>query len=308
MLRPESVAGFAVYLKSRDGYVLFRDSEAELDAEGLEGLKAGGVRTVHILAADQQSLDNYFLEYLVQTLSDPNIPLDDKAQALTASASAVARDILERPARHQISRARPIMEATVGQVLALPDILYKLVINTGVNFSMQSHMVNSAIYTLALCEPMGIVDPGELEALALSGFLHDVGKTQLPDNVVHKAGRLDATEWGLMRQHPLLGYNLLIGAGDMSDEVRAAARSHHERMDGAGYPDGLPGAKIPLAARLASVVDVFNALTTETPYRKRMTSYEALVVMRDRMKGQFDPDVLKALIKALAQQQSAAKV
>lgn len=109
-----------------------------------------------------------------------------------------------------------------------------------------------------------------------------------------------------MRQHSLLGYNLLSNISDMPAAVTEAARSHHERMDGQGYPDGLRGDEIPFAARLAAVVDVFNALTTDTAFRKRMTSFEAITAMRDEMKGQFDVEVLKALIHSLGQQARAA--
>ena len=161
-------------------------------------------------------------------------------------------------------------------------------------------MVNSAIYTLALCEPLSISDPDEMQVFALSGFLHDIGKSQLPESLLHKAGKLDSSEWTLMRQHSLLGYNMLLGISDLLAAVADAARSHHERMEGGGYPDGLAGQDIPFPARVAGVVDVFNALINETPFRKRMTSFDAIVLMRDGMKGQFDPDVLKALVVAIA--------
>ena len=94
---------------------------------------------------------------------------------------------------------------------------------------------------------------------------------------------------------------MLAGFSDLPAAVAEAARGHHERMDGAGYPDGLAGQDIPFPARVAAVVDVFNALISETPFRKRMTSFDAIVLMRDGMKGQFDPDVLKALVVAIGQ-------
>ena len=222
------------------------------------------------------------------------------------ASSAMAREILRRPTASQIDRARPLIESTVNEILAVPEVVYELLLNTDTNFSLHSHMVNSSIFTLALCVPLEITDPVETQALALSGFLHDIGKSQLPEQLLHNTGELSTSEWALMRQHSLLGYNILSGMAGMPAVVAEAARGHHERMDGQGYPDGLIGDENPFAARLAAVVDVFNALTTDTPFRKRKTSFEALTAMRDDMKGQFDVEMLKALIHSLGQQARAA--
>ena len=97
-------------------------------------------------------------------------------------------------------------------------------------------MVNSGICALALCGPLGITDPNEMEVMALAGFLHDIGKTQIPRDVLYKQGPLSKSEWTLMRQHVLLGHNLLRQIRNLTDPVLQATRSRHERMDGQGYP------------------------------------------------------------------------
>jgi HD-GYP domain-containing protein (c-di-GMP phosphodiesterase class II) len=218
----------------------------------------------------------------------------------------MAREILRRPTALQINRARPLIESTVNEILAVPEMAYELLLKTDTNFSLHSHLVNSSVFTLALCGLLEISDPAEMHALALSGFLHDIGKALLPDQLLHKSGKLSTSEWALMRQHSLLGYNLLSGINGMPVAVGEAARSHHERIDGQGYPDGLSGDEIPFAARLTAVVDVFNALTTDTAFRKRMSSFEAITVMRDQMGGQFDTEVLKALVHTLREHASTA--
>ena len=103
-----------------------------------------------------------------------------------------------------------------------------------------------------------------------------------------------------MRQHILLGHNLLRQIRNLPAPVLEATRSHHERMDGQGYPDGLSGGDIPFVARVIAVVDVLNALTVETPYRRRLTAFEAITMMSDRMERQFDREILRALIFGLA--------
>ncbi|MDP6758058.1 MAG: HD domain-containing phosphohydrolase [Chloroflexota bacterium] len=135
--------------------------------------------------------------------------------------------------------------------------------------------------------------------MALAGFLHDIGKAQIPRDVLYKQGPLSKSEWTLMRQHVLLGHNLLRQSRNLPEPVLEATRSHHERMDGQVYPDGLGGQDIPFIARVIAVVDVLNALTVETPYRRRLSAFEAIMMMRDRMEGQFDLEILHALIHAL---------
>ena len=161
----------------------------------------------------------------------------------------IAREIMDHPNVIEISRARPIIDATAGQALSSPDTLLELIRSSGADDSLQTNMVNSGICALALCGPLGITDPNEMEVMALAGFLHDIGKTQIPRDVLHKQGPLSKSEWTLMRQHVLLGHNLLRQIRNLPDPVLQATRSHHERMDGQGYPDGLGGQDTPFIAR-----------------------------------------------------------
>ncbi|HJN39756.1 MAG TPA: hypothetical protein QGH28_06220 [Chloroflexota bacterium] len=117
----------------------------------------------------------------------------------------IAREIMDHPNVIEISRARPIIDATAGQALSSPDTLLELIRSSGADDSLQTNMVNSGICVLALCGPLGITDPNEMEVMALAGFLHDIGKTQIPRDVLYKQGPFSKSEWTLMRQHVLLG-------------------------------------------------------------------------------------------------------
>ena len=259
-----------------------------------------------MLCTDGESIDRYVSRHLAQALHDPNVEPGEKAHLLTASSMVIAREIMDHPNVIEISRARPIIDATAGQALSSPDTLFELIRSSGADDSLQTNMVNSGIYALALCGPLGITDADEMEVMALAGFLHDIGKTQIPRDVLYKQGPLSKSEWTLMRQHVLLGHNLLRQIRNLPDPVLQATRSHHERMDGQGYPDGLGGQDIPFIARVIAVVDVLNALTVETPYRRRLSAFEAIMMMRDRMDGQFDHEILRALIGALGPRDSDA--
>jgi putative two-component system response regulator len=124
------------------------------------------------------------------------------------------------------------------------------------------------------------VDRGDLDALYRGAFLHDIGKIGIADRVLLKKGRLTPAERALMQQHPAVGDDLCSTVRSL-DVVRPIVRHHHERIDGGGYPDGLKGGQIPLLAQIVSVVDVFDALTTDRPYRKALSTDVAYQMMRD---------------------------
>jgi putative nucleotidyltransferase with HDIG domain len=136
--------------------------------------------------------------------------------------------------------------------------------------------------------------PAECRCVELGALLHDVGKLSIPDRVLTKPAPLNELEWEAMRRHAALGERLLAPIVQQA-EVLAVVRSHHERWDGRGYPDGKAGEEIPLAARVVAVADAFQAMIEARPYRDRRTRESALVEIVSQAGGQFDPDCVEAL-------------
>ena len=128
------------------------------------------------------------------------------------------------------------------------------------------------------------LDQTDLDALYRGAFLHDVGKIAIPDRVLLKKGRLTRQEYALMKQHPAIGDDLCRTVRSF-EAVRPIVRHHHERVDGCGYPDGLAGDRIPLLAQIVSIVDVFDALTTDRPYHRALPTAAAYQMMGDDARG-----------------------
>lgn len=161
------------------------------------------------------------------------------------------------------------------------------------------HIERIGLYARVLAEAAGM-SPGGVETVRHAAPLHDVGKLGIPDHVLLKPGKLDEREWAIMRSHTTLGADLL--ADSESDVIRMGqiiARSHHERWDGRGYPDGLRGAEIPIEARICAVVDFFDALTMDRPYRQAFAAEVVLEMMRKESGAHFDPVVLEAFFDQL---------
>jgi putative two-component system response regulator len=157
-------------------------------------------------------------------------------------------------------------------------------------------------YAVALGEALGL-DHDMLRALRLGGYLHDLGKIAVPDGILLKPGPLDPMEQERIRAHPGAGSDLVLGLRSM-ELVRPIMRHHHEKWDGSGYPDGLKGAAIPLGARIISVVDVFDALHTERPYKAALPRSEAVsLLIRETDAGYWDPKVVETFLEILRQYQ-----
>lgn len=138
---------------------------------------------------------------------------------------------------------------------------------------------------------------GEIQNLALCGLLHDVGKTRIPNEVLNKPGSLTDEEFALMRNHAVHGRTILMSTGASLQSAVDVAFSHHERIDGKGYPRGLPAEKIPYFAKIIALVDTYDAITSTRVYQKALASMHALEVIHKNRGTQFDAELADAFIQ-----------
>lgn len=153
-----------------------------------------------------------------------------------------------------------------------------------------SHRVSE--YSCAIAEGLGLAAE-EVADIRIGALLHDIGKIGISDSVLQKPGRLTGEEFALIQQHPTIGRRILEGVNGFRPYL-AIVELHHENWDGSGYPTGLSGEEVPLAARIVHVADAFDAMTSDRPYRRRMSVSEAFGIL-DRFAGtQFDPEIVTA--------------
>ena len=160
------------------------------------------------------------------------------------------------------------------------------------------HCQRLATYSVALGVALGLSRP-ELVALYRGGFLHDIGKVSIPDSILHGNKRLTDAEWVIMKQHTVRGEEICRPMKSLAP-VLPIIRSHHERWDGSGYPDGLRGENIPLLARILQIVDIFDALITERTYKRAFSVEEATRVLEEEVtRGWRDPELVSLFISLL---------
>jgi putative nucleotidyltransferase with HDIG domain len=160
------------------------------------------------------------------------------------------------------------------------------------------HSTAVAIYARDIAKRMGLSD-GQQELVHVAGLVHDIGKIGLPAGLLEKPGALTLEERREMERHSVIGEDILRNVDDYG-EIAAIVRHHHERFDGGGYPDRLPGSEIPLLARIIAVADAYNAMTSDRPYRDAMPSRVARLRLAQAVESQFDTSVVAAFEAILA--------
>ena len=162
----------------------------------------------------------------------------------------------------------------------------------------QGHSERVGKYSEIIARELGWADE-EVEGIAVAGYLHDIGKLVVDRDIINAPYRIDAKQSSELNRHPAAGYEILKPINHPFADIPLMARYHHERLDGRGYPEGLKGDEIPLGAKIVSLADSFDAMTTDRPYRRRRTFHEVLEDLPRNSGKQFAPEVVVALCRAL---------
>src|SRR4051794_11642791 len=158
------------------------------------------------------------------------------------------------------------------------------------------HLIRMSRYSRLIAQALGL-GHDEAETIELAAPLHDIGKIGIPDQILLKPAKLDATEWDVTRRHPVIGHEILKGSASKYVRMGALiALGHHEKYDGSGYPNGLVADHIPLCARVVAVADVYDALTAVRPYKKAWPVEEAFGYLSSQRGRHFDPQMVDALL------------
>lgn len=224
----------------------------------------------------------------------PVLPPGDPADLLRRQLLLFARDLkdlyrLERQRSRELERALAELDHTYLDTMKMLAFLVE-----AKDVGIRSHLDRTHSYGMALTR---LVDPG-LAARAQVGYgflLHDIGKIGISEAILNKRGPLSSAEWSVMRTHPLIGSQIVAPMRFLGEAVDVIAH-HHERFDGSGYPRGLRGEEIPLAARIFSVVDAFDAMTSDRPYRSALPVQRALHEIVRCSGRHFDPEVVEAFL------------
>ncbi|MEX8519526.1 MAG: HD-GYP domain-containing protein [Leptothrix sp. (in: b-proteobacteria)] len=191
----------------------------------------------------------------------------------------------------------PVVDEIMGSVERNPGALLSLIRLKTQDEYTYLHSVAVCTLMVALARTLQL-PAAQVRAAGLAGMLHDMGKVRIPLAVLNKPGRLTDEEFALMRRHPQWGHELLVEGGGVPPLVLDVCLHHHEKIDGSGYPHGLPGASLSLFAKMGAVCDVYDAITSARPYKGPWDPGEAVRQMA-QWKGHFDPLIFQAFVKTV---------
>ena len=305
-LMPTEAVGLNLYQETGESshLKLYRGADYPLHFEDLERLRARGVHRLFIAKDSRSIYQDYLRKIAIHSVNDSTIPLAARAGAL----NEVVRDVLET------AFAKDQTDTTVSAAEKLGMLATDLVTQDEFtagdmfrvlhhDYATFTHSANVAFYAGMLAARLGHTET-EIQRITTGGLLHDLGKLEIDQTILCKPGKLEDHEFRKIRQHPLLGFKKLAQRDDLCEGQLMMVYQHHERLDGKGYPVGNMDDELHPWAKLCSVVDVFEALTSQRPYRKPMPRSKALQLLDRDCGTAFDPEMVQCW-KAIIQQNLA---
>lgn len=298
-LRKDLPLSCDLYVDKGGRHVLYRESTLPFTRTDCDRLLASGVSQLWVRVSSQDGGGSNQRLTSLLSLPDEQLPPRAKAQVWYGSAMTIAhRAVTTTVLRDTIADVHGLVDTTVSYLARSNSALHALMSVTLHDYSVYTHAVNVAVYALGLGRSTGL-SREELRDLGMAAFLHDIGKTRVTREVLQKPGPLTEEEWAMMRQHPVWGEEILSASMELPPEVRAVVSQHHERLDGMGYPRGMAGDELHRFSMIVSLVDAFDAMTSNRCYASARTPYTALSLLKDEVGEKFDPNLFTSLVLLL---------
>ncbi len=297
LIIPSRFIGVAFYVKDEDNkeapFRLYREADYPFREVDLVKLRESNISKLFISVDDHHQFQNHLRENLSDILGDESLDVKERFSSLNEVMRSVLGDAFSRRNDDETVRlTNDLARDTVSLICrndTAPKDLCKVLYHDYYTFT---HSTNVSFYCVMLAKQLG-ADAGDLEAIATGGLLHDLGKVGIAEKILLKPGKLTDREFGIIKQHPTIGFEKLCNREDLSFDQLMMVYQHHERLDGSGYPVGCVDKELHDWARICAVADVFEALTSNRPYRARMPMSEAFSIM-DRQSGSgLDAEMLR---------------
>lgn len=301
-LRLDELTEFDLYLPgtAQRPPVLYRSAELPFTNEARERLSDNAIEYLLVRNADRAAYKRYLERNLASIVSDSSLPMETRSATLYFSAQEVVRDLMEDPRSSDlVGRSANIVENTVRLLQTEKGSLRHLMQVTSYDYYTYTHSVNVFVFSTALMQRLGY-DEATLQEFGQGALLHDVGKSQVDPAILNAKGKLSGEQWEEMKRHTIYGCEILQEQGITSPMILDITRHHHEKLTGLGYPDGLKGEEISPWARITTIADIFDALTTRRSYKDAMNTFPSLQLMREHMSDDLDPAFFRTFIDMMA--------
>lgn len=290
-LPPFKAIPFDLFVQIGNHHVHYLRAGDKLVAEKIVNFEKKAPEAFYILAADRGRYQKFVRDGLLSS----DLDTKQKALILRESTMVLVEELFERPDIEQaLHDARGVVEDFVAFMESDAEAMANLIGLSSHDFYTYNHSLDVSVYSLGLGQAVGFRGQ-DLKELGLGGLFHDIGKRYIPLDIICKDGPLTDSEWLQMQKHPQFGL-MILNEHHSTDNIKACAFEHHESLQGNGYPQRLTAAEIHPMARVVSVADTYDALTTKRSYNDPMRPTDAIALMSGKLSGRYDPEVMRALL------------
>lgn len=301
-IRPEKEVAFEIFVHIDKKYVLYAKPGDKLAQGKIELLHSRDTGESFFVKIEDREK---YRQWVREEMNSDLLTSLDKAKILRESSVAIMEDLFENPdVNKALDESRPIIKDFIDFMGAHPEGMGFLISLSGHDFYTYNHSLDVSIYSLGLGAALSF-GRKDLEELGVGSLFHDVGKRSVQLEILCKKGPLDENEWTQMKQHPQFGLLILDQHPNMSDAIKAACFEHHESWAGNGYPQQLSAEEIHPFARIVAIADTYDAMTTQRSYNIPMKPTDAVTMMKEKLAGRYDPDMLNALYSVLFKMKAA---
>jgi len=280
-------------------HALFLPGDAPFTDAQQKELGTTGVSSLYVLGKDSRAYASYLLSRMARSFADSSRAASEQAECGYQGVHFLLGRALQAPGPETVALLHQGVAAVVVLAVARPETVRLMTDLTRADGYAYIHSMNVGVFgmALALCLDFGVA---RKQRVAQGLFLHDIGMTRLPSEIVYHQGKFSAEDREAMERHPTLGVQVLRDAECIDPIILNIVYQHHERDDASGYPRGLKAGQIALEAKICAIADSFDALSTPRSYRECLSTYDALQVLVDEMRFELNPSVFEAFVKLFA--------
>lgn len=289
-LIPDSLPGVALFMRHGDRYTLYKGPDLPFTEKDKDRLLNNNIDHLYIYSGELSCYNKYVEGNLGSMLSDEGITISKKQEILCQASINYIQEVFNVPCKYlkeNLDRCKNLIRFILNDVFTPQQLVETLGTLVQYNSYTYIHSVQVSSYCAALYKFMQVPDE-DITDILVGAMFHDYGKTYISKEILEKPDKLTALEFNEVKKHSLYGYSALSELNTFSPMALSIVRDHHEKIDGTGYPNGRKEEELSKHARIASIADVYSALTTDRSYRKAMSSEVALKIMENEMRGSFD--------------------
>jgi len=308
-LQADTATGFDLYLqvKTDAPHTLYREKSLPFTSELKLRLVDNGIEELFVPLAQRKEYVAYMEAIVDVVMEDDTVDQAERTRIYYDAAEHIVRDIFEEASPDStVPRCENLVLSAVSFLRREKYSKECFLKVLSLDYSTYTHAVNSFLYAIHLGQAVGVDDPEDLADLGLAALLMDIGKTQIDLTILYRRGALNDEQMGRMKEHPRLGHTLAQRVGVTNDRILDVILHHHEVLTGSGYPDRLRGNEIGQFVRIATICDIFDALTTNRSHQDAISSFGALRHMQEDMGDDLDPKLFRTFVQMLADKRSGA--